>query len=58
MGDSVGEILKILGVDDRLGSIEKGKWASLIVWNGDPFHMENYPTHVFAEGELIHEADW
>nr|WP_206203820.1 amidohydrolase [Thermococcus sp. 21S9] len=49
---------KILGVDDRLGSIEKGKWASLVVWNGDPFNLENYPTHVFAEGELIHEADW
>lgn len=46
---------KILGVDDILGSIEKGKWASLVVWNGDPFHIENYPTHVFAEGELIHE---
>lgn len=46
---------KILGVDDILGSIEKGKWASLVVWNEDPFHMENYPTHVFAEGELIHE---
>ena len=46
---------KILGVDDILGSIEKGKWASLVVWNGDPFHLENYPTHVFAEGELIHE---
>ncbi len=49
---------KILDVDDRLGSIEKGKWASLVVWNGDPFSLEKYPTHVFAEGELIHEADW
>ncbi|ASJ04626.1 amidohydrolase [Thermococcus barossii] len=49
---------KILGVDDKLGSVERGKWASLVVWNGDPFHLENYPTHVFAEGELIHEADW
>ncbi len=49
---------KILGVHDRLGSIEKGKWASLVVWNGDPFNLENYPTHVFAEGELIHEAGW
>jgi imidazolonepropionase-like amidohydrolase len=49
---------KILRVDDILGSIEKGKWASLVVWNGDPFHVENYPTHVFAEGELIHEAEF
>lgn len=46
---------RILGVDDILGSIEKGKWASLVVWTGDPFHMENHPTHVFAEGKLIHE---
>jgi len=49
---------KILGVDDILGSIEPGKWASLVVWNGDPFNLENYPTHVFAEGKLIHEAKY
>ncbi|BAA29076.1 amidohydrolase [Pyrococcus horikoshii] len=48
---------KILGIEDKLGSLEKGKWASLVVWNGDPFNLENYPTHVFAEGELIHEAN-
>ncbi|MCD6156767.1 MAG: amidohydrolase [Euryarchaeota archaeon] len=47
---------KILGVDNILGSIEPKKWASLVVWNGDPFNMESYPTHVFAEGKLIHEA--
>jgi len=49
---------KILGVDDILGSIEPGKWASLVVWNGDPFNLENYPTHVFAEGKLIYEAKY
>jgi len=45
---------RILGVDDRLGTIEKGKWASMIVWSGDPFSLESYPTTVIGEGKTLH----
>ena len=44
---------QILGVDGFLGTIEPGKWASFVVWSGDPFSMESRPTHVFAEGKLV-----
>ena len=44
---------RILGVDDRLGSLEKGKWASFICWRGDPFDLSSYPAAVYGEGELI-----
>ena len=47
---------KILGVDDILGTIEKGKWASLVCWNGDPFTLLSYPTRVYGEGKLLHQA--
>ncbi len=44
----------ILGIDDRLGSLQRGKWASFICWNGDPFDMANYPKAVYGEGALLH----
>ena len=44
---------RILGIDDRLGTIEKGKWASFSCWSGDPFDLENYPQAVYGEGQLL-----
>ncbi len=44
---------KILEIDDQLGSIEKDKLASLIVWNKDPFHLGAFPKVVIAEGEIL-----
>jgi imidazolonepropionase-like amidohydrolase len=43
----------ILGIDDRLGTLEKGKWASFICWSGDPFDLASYPAAVYGEGELL-----
>lgn len=44
---------KILGIDDILGTIEKGKLASLIMWNGDPFRLNSRPVLILAEGVEI-----
>ena len=41
---------KILGLEKRLGSIEKGKDADLVVWNGDPLDARSKPVHVFIGG--------
>ncbi len=46
---------RILGVDDRLGTLEKGKWASFTGWNGDPFDITAHPVAVYGEGRLLHE---
>jgi imidazolonepropionase-like amidohydrolase len=45
---------QILGIDDHLGTLEKGKWASFICWNGDLFDMASYPVAVYGEGELLY----
>ena len=45
---------KILRIDDRLGTLERGKWASFVCWNGDPFDMTSYPVAVYGEGELLY----
>ena len=44
---------KILGIDNFLGTLEKGKWASFTCWNGDPFDMARYPVAVYGEGQLL-----
>ncbi|MBT3176609.1 MAG: amidohydrolase family protein [Desulfobacula sp.] len=47
------ENARILNLEDRLGTIETGKDASLIVWNQDPFHLGAFPILVMAEGNII-----
>jgi imidazolonepropionase-like amidohydrolase len=47
---------QIIGIADRLGTLEKGKWASFVCWNGDPFDLANYPVAVYGEGQLLYSA--
>lgn len=44
---------EILGISDVLGTLEPGKWASFVCWNGDPMSLESYPVAIYAEGKLI-----
>lgn len=44
---------KIAGADNRLGSIEKGKLANLIVTQGDLFDDKMQIKHVFVEGRMV-----
>ena len=44
---------RILGIDNILGTLERGKWASFICWNGDPFELTSYPVAVYGEGTCL-----
>jgi imidazolonepropionase-like amidohydrolase len=44
---------EIFGVGDRLGSIEQGKIANLIVTDGDPLEIRTQIKHVFINGRDI-----
>jgi len=44
---------QIFGVADRLGSIERGKEATLIVTDGDPLDARVGPKYVFIRGQLV-----
>jgi imidazolonepropionase-like amidohydrolase len=41
---------EIFGVADKMGSLEKGKSATLFITNGDPFETSTDVSHVFIEG--------
>ena len=47
---------EILGVDDRVGSIEVGKDADLVILSGGPFETRSLPQVVIAAGEVVYEA--
>jgi len=47
---------RIIGLDPRLGSIEKGKDADLVLLNGDPFQPATEIEKVFIEGKLVFDS--
>ncbi len=48
---------ELLGVNDRLGSIETGKIANLTVVKGDIFGKEKFISHVFVDGKLFEQKE-
>ena len=42
-----------LGLDDRIGSIEAGKNADVVLWSGDPFSVYSRPEKVWIDGALL-----
>ncbi len=50
---------KQLRIDNRTGSLVKGKDADVVVWNGDPFSVSSRPDYTFVDGiiRFSREAD-
>jgi imidazolonepropionase-like amidohydrolase len=44
----------IIGIDDILGTLVRGHWASFVCWNGDPFDISTYPQAVYGEGVRLY----
>lgn len=43
---------RIFGIDKSFGSIEKGKIANIVIWDGDPLEVTSNPVHVLVKGKL------
>jgi imidazolonepropionase-like amidohydrolase len=41
---------RIWGQDSRIGSLDVGKLADVVVWNGDPLETTSWPLNVFVGG--------
>jgi imidazolonepropionase-like amidohydrolase len=44
---------RMLGLDDRIGSIAVGRNADLVLWSGDPFSVYSRANKVFIDGALV-----
>ena len=46
---------RLLGIDERVGSLEKGKDADLALYDGDPFEYTSHCVGVIIDGEVVSE---
>jgi imidazolonepropionase-like amidohydrolase len=46
---------RLLGIENRVGSIEKGKDADLVLYNGDPFEYLTKVCVVIIDGVVVKE---
>jgi imidazolonepropionase-like amidohydrolase len=44
---------KLLGIDDRFGSLEPGKAADLVLFDGNPFEHATHVTHTLQDGRIV-----
>lgn len=44
---------KVMGVDNRVGSLEKGKDADIVIWENKPFVSIQDPKLVMINGEIV-----
>jgi imidazolonepropionase-like amidohydrolase len=48
---------EILGVDDRLGSIEVGKIANIVLVKGDVFARDRFVSRIFVDGKMFEQKE-
>ena len=48
---------KALGLEDKIGSIEIGKNADIVLWNGDPFSIYTKASKVWIDGSLFFDIN-
>jgi imidazolonepropionase-like amidohydrolase len=46
---------EVFGVSDRVGSLQPGREANVVVWSGDPFEFSTRAEHVFVRGREYHD---
>lgn len=46
-----------LHLDDRIGSLEPGKNADVVLWSGDPFSVYSRVNVVFIDGAIVYDRN-
>lgn len=48
---------KALGIADRVGTLEAGKLADVVIWNHDPFSVYALAEQVYIDGALVFDRE-
>lgn len=46
---------KVLGIEDRVGSIEIGKDADIVIWSNEPLDVQSYVEYTLIDGKVIYK---
>jgi imidazolonepropionase-like amidohydrolase len=46
---------EVFGLSDRIGSLQPGRDANIVIWSGDPFEFSTRVEHVLIKGREIQE---
>ncbi len=46
-----------LGLDDKIGSLEVGKNADVVLWTGNPFSVYSKPEKVWVDGAMLFDRN-
>jgi len=47
---------RAMGISEMTGSLEPGKMADIVLWNGDPLSVYSRPEKVWVDGALLFDA--
>jgi imidazolonepropionase-like amidohydrolase len=47
---------EIIGISDRIGSLEKGKDADVVIWDGFPLDIKSKPVQVMIDGRVVYSG--
>jgi imidazolonepropionase-like amidohydrolase len=47
----------VIGLDSLIGTLEPGKHADVVVWNGDPFSVYARAERVYVDGALMYDRN-
>jgi imidazolonepropionase-like amidohydrolase len=48
---------KAMGIEQMTGSLEEGKMADVVLWNGNPLSVYSRPEKVWIDGALMFDAN-
>ncbi|HFB54504.1 MAG TPA: amidohydrolase, partial [Hellea balneolensis] len=48
---------KAIGIDDQTGSLEAGKRADIVIWDGDPFSSYTRTSQVYIDGVRLYDRE-
>ena len=48
---------KAMGILDQTGTLESGKMADVVIWNGNPFSVYAKADQVFVDGALLYDRN-
>jgi imidazolonepropionase-like amidohydrolase len=48
---------KVIGIDDKVGSLEVGKDADIVIWTDDPFEPTTHCLVTIIDGNVVYEKE-